>query len=711
MSHALTAKLNPQQAAAVELPAEHALILAGAGSGKTSVLTTRIAWLLSTGQISPSGLLAVTFTNKSAKEMLARITAMLPLNPRGLWVGTFHGLCNRMLRLHHRDAGLPEAFAILDQSEQLGAIKRVLKFLGLDDDKYPPRAVQNYINGHKENGRRAGDVDAFDDYSRQLRLAYEEYEKQCNREGVADFSELLLRCYELLSHKPEIRKHYQERFAHVLIDEFQDTNRLQYAWLKLLAGQHSAIFAVGDDDQSIYAFRGANVGNMVDFQNDYAVKHVIRLEQNYRSHGNILEAANAVISHNTQRLGKELWTQASAGEPIRVFEGASDFEEAQFIVEEAQALIRDGMASSEIAILYRSNAQSRIIEHALFTAGVPYRVYGGLRFFERQEIKHALAYLRLIANPSDDNAFLRVVNFPTRGIGLKSVEAIVDRARLEGCSLWQAACAGASGRGAAALAKFVHLIEAMRNQAEGLPMTEIVDMMLDLSGLLTHYRNDKEGEERVANLEELINAAATFISEDENNLIAFLSHASLEAGDHQAGAHEEALQLMTVHAAKGLEFHAVFLSGLEEGLFPHENSANDRLGLEEERRLMYVAITRARQRLYISLAQSRMLHGQTRYGVASRFLDEIPQDVLKYLNRGYAPSSYSSTTSYAPPVASPKKTTPEHGLSIGMKVEHPKFGVGVVTDHEGGATGNVQVNFAQFGSKWLAVAYAKLKPV
>ncbi|WP_297574593.1 UvrD-helicase domain-containing protein [uncultured Deefgea sp.] len=718
MSHALTAKLNPQQAAAVELPAEHALILAGAGSGKTSVLTTRIAWLLSTGQISPSGLLAVTFTNKSAKEMLSRITAMLPLNPRGLWVGTFHGLCNRMLRLHHRDAGLPEAFAILDQSEQLSAIKRVLKLLTLDDDQYPPRTVQQYINGHKENGRRAADVEAWDDYSRQLKLAYEEYEKQCNREGVADFSELLLRCYELLSYKPEIRAHYQQRFSHILVDEFQDTNRLQYAWLKLLAGQNSAIFAVGDDDQSIYAFRGANVGNMIDFQSDFLVKHVIRLEQNYRSHGNILDAANAVISHNTQRLGKELWTQASAGELIRVFEASSDFEEAQFIVEEAQALIRDGMAASEIAILYRSNAQSRIIEHALFSAGVAYRVYGGLRFFERQEIKHALAYLRLMANPSDDNALLRVINFPTRGIGARSVEAMVEKARLEGCSLWQAACMGAAGRGAAALGKFVGIIDAMRNQIAGLAMTDVVQVMLELSGLLAHYQKDKDGEERVANLAELVNAAATFISEDENNLIAFLSHASLEAGDHQAGEHEEALQLMTVHAAKGLEFNAVFLSGLEEGLFPHENSSKDQASVEEERRLMYVAITRARQRLYLTLAQSRMLHGQTRYGVASRFLDEIPQVLLKYLNRGYAPSSYSSAApssfnaaATAKPVAGPKKSTPEHGLAIGCKVEHPKFGLGVVTDHEGGATGNVQVNFAQHGSKWLAVAYAKLKVV
>jgi DNA helicase-2/ATP-dependent DNA helicase PcrA len=716
MSHPLTEKLNPEQAAAVELPAEHALILAGAGSGKTRVLTTRIAWLLSTGQISPSGLMAVTFTNKSAKEMLSRITSMLPLNPRGLWVGTFHGLCNRMLRLHHRDAGLPEAFAILDTQEQLAAIKRVLKLLNLDDDKYPPRTVQQYINGHKENGRRAGDVDAWDDYSRHLRIAYEEYEKQCNREGVADFSELLLRCYELLSHNAAIRAHYQQRFAHILVDEFQDTNRLQYAWLRLLAGEQGAIFAVGDDDQSIYAFRGANVGNMQDFQRDYAVRHVIRLEQNYRSHGNILDAANAVIANNKQRLGKQLWTDASTGELIRVFEGASDFEESQFIVEEAQTLIREGMPPSDVAILYRSNAQSRIIEHALFSAGVPYRVYGGLRFFERQEIKHALAYLRLIANPSDDNALLRVINFPTRGIGARSVESVQEKARLEGSTLWQAAC-GVGGRSAASIGKFVHMIEAMRNQADGLPMTEIVDMMLDLSGLLEHYKNEKDGEERVANLEELVNAAATFsVEEDQNPLIAFLSHASLEAGDHQAGAHEEALQLMTVHAAKGLEFKAVFLSGLEEGLFPHDNSANDPQGIEEERRLMYVAITRARERLYLTLAQSRMLHGQTRFGVASRFMEEIPQNLLKFLNRGYAPSgyssgsstasSYSANTSYKAPVAN--KSTPAHGLGIGTKVEHHKFGRGIVTDHEGGATGNVQVNFEQHGSKWLAVAYAKL---
>ncbi len=702
MAHPLTLHLNPEQMAAVELPAEHALILAGAGSGKTRVLTTRIAWLLSTGMASPAGILAVTFTNKAAKEMLARLTAMLPLNPRGLWMGTFHGLCNRMLRLHWRDAGLPEAFAILDSQDQLAAIKRVMKAINVDDEKYPPRTVQHYINGHKENGRRAKEVEAWDDYSRTLQTIYLEYERQCQREGVADFAELLLRCYELLQCNTALRAHYQSRFRHILVDEFQDTNRLQYQWLKLFVGEGSALFAVGDDDQSIYAFRGANVGNMQDFQRDFAVRHVIRLERNYRSHGNILDAANAVIARNRNRLGKNLWTEAESGEPIRVFEAATDFEEAEFIVEEARNLMREGVNPTEIAVLYRANAQSRIIEHALFNSGIPYRVYGGLRFFERQEIKHALAYLRLIANPEDDNALLRVINFPARGIGARTLEALQDTARQSGVSLWQAACAGGTGRSAAAVAKFILLVDGLREQTRGLPLPEIVGAMLDVSGLREHYRNEKEGEERVANLDELINAATVFISEDENDLVAFLGHASLEAGEHQAGAGQEALQLMTVHAAKGLEFHAVFLSGMEEGLFPHDNSLGDPNGLEEERRLMYVAITRARRRLYLTLAQSRMLHGQTRFGVASRFMAEIPQDLLRYLNRGYAPATA---------VVAPKASIAEHGLAIGMTVRHPKFGQGVVIDSEGQGKGaNVQVNFRDHGVKWLAVAYAKLQP-
>lgn len=703
MAHPLSLHLNPEQAAAVELPAEHALILAGAGSGKTRVLTTRIAWLLSTGLASPTSILAVTFTNKAAKEMLTRLTSMLPLNPRGLWMGTFHGLCNRMLRLHWREAGLPEAFAILDNQDQLAAVKRVMKANNVDDERYPPRTVQLFINGHKDNGRRADAVEDWDDYSRMLKTIYVEYERQCQREGVADFPELLLRSYELLLRNDALRAHYQGRFRHILVDEFQDTNRLQYQWLKLFTGENNALFAVGDDDQSIYAFRGANVGNMQDFQTDYAVKHIIRLERNYRSHGNILDAANAVIARNRNRLGKNLWTEAESGEPIRIYEAATDFEEAEFIVDEARNLIRDGVNATDIAILYRANAQSRVIEHALFSAGVPYRVYGGLRFFERQEIKHAMAYLRLITNPQDDNALLRIINFPTRGIGGRTIETLQDQARQAGISLWQAACAGAAGRGAAAVVKFVQLIEAMRSQGEGLPLPELVRVMLDLSGLQAHYRLEREGEERLANLDELINAATVFVTEDENDLIAFLAHATLEAGEHQVGAGQDALQLMTVHAAKGLEFHAVFLSGMEEGLFPHDNSLNDPNGLEEERRLMYVAITRARRRLYLTLAQSRMLHGQTRFGVSSRFLAEIPPELLKYLNRGYAPSA---------PMVAKRNETPEHGLIIGMTVEHPKFGQGVVIDAEGEGKGaNVQVNFRDYGPKWLAVAYAKLQPV
>ncbi|WP_148714353.1 UvrD-helicase domain-containing protein [Chitinolyticbacter meiyuanensis] len=704
MTHPLTAYLNPEQAAAVTLPAEHALILAGAGSGKTRVLTTRIAWLLSTGQVSPAGLLAVTFTNKAAKEMLTRITAMMPLNPRGLWIGTFHGLCNRMLRLHYRDCGLPATFVILDSQDQLAAVKRAMKTLNVDEERYPPRTVQQYINGHKENGRRAHDAESWDDYSRTLRLIYAEYEAQCRREGVVDFAELLLASYELLSHNEALREHYRARFRHVLVDEFQDTNRLQYAWLKLLTGEHSALFAVGDDDQSIYAFRGANVGNMQDFQRDFAVRHVIKLEQNYRSHGNILDAANAVIAHNRERLGKELWTSEAAGESIRVYEAASDYEEAHFLVDEITQLHRDGIELGEVAILYRSNAQSRIVEHALVEANLPYRVYGGLRFYERQEIKHALAYLRLIASNDDDNALLRVINFPTRGIGNRTVETIQETARITGVSLWQAACASGSGRSAAAVGRFVQLIESMRQQSSGLPLPDLVSLVLEASGLNGHYRNDKDGEERLANLGELINAAANFVTEDENNLVAFLANASLEGGEHEARPGESAVQLMTVHAAKGLEFHAVFLTGLEEGLFPHDNSAADPKGLEEERRLMYVAITRARRRLYLSLAQSRMLHGQTRYPLASRFLDEIPQELLHFLNRGYAPQGVS-------PARVAKPQDPGHGLAIGMTVQHPKFGVGVVIDHEGGATGNVQVNFRDHGAKWLAVAYAKLQPV
>ncbi len=646
----LLQNLNEQQLAAVTLPSQSALILAGAGSGKTRVLTTRIAWLIQTGQLSPQGVLAVTFTNKAAKEMLTRLAAMLPINVRGMWIGTFHGLCNRMLRAHHRDAGLPATFQILDSADQLGAIKRLLKAGNVDDERYPPRNLQQFINGAKEAGLRAKDVEVNDDYNRKFVELYALYDAQCNREGVCDFAELLLRCYELLDRNEILRQHYQGRFRHILVDEFQDTNKLQYAWLKQLAGASNSIFAVGDDDQSIYAFRGANVGNMADFEREFRVRNLIKLEQNYRSVGHILNAANALIANNARRLGKELWTEAGEGDPVRIYEAQTDGYEAAWLVEEVKGLIAEGHLRSEIAVLYRSNAQSRVLEHALFNAAIPYRVYGGLRFFERAEIKHALAYLRLIENPADDTAFLRVVNFPPRGIGARTLEQLADAARPGNLSLY-AAVGSMGGKGGANLAAFVKLVEALRFETAQLSLAEIVDVVIQRSGLIPHYQNEKEGQERIENLNELVNAAAAFVSEEgytqdapatqanaedsatqiPSPLAAFLSHASLEAGDNQAEAGQDALQLMTVHAAKGLEFHAVFITGLEEGLFPHENSLTEQDGLEEERRLMYVAITRARRRLYVSLAQSRLLHGQTRYGLRSRFLDELPEAAVKWL--------------------------------------------------------------------------------
>ncbi|MEK7737502.1 MAG: UvrD-helicase domain-containing protein, partial [Pseudomonadota bacterium] len=652
----LLSGLNPEQLSAVTLPSQHALILAGAGSGKTRVLTTRIAWLISTNQAGPHSILAVTFTNKAAKEMLTRLSAMLPINTRGMWIGTFHGLCNRLLRAHYREAGLPQLFQILDQADQLSAIKRLLKSLNVDDEKFPPRELQHFINAQKEQGHRASAVEAWDGFSRQRVELYDAYERQCQREGVVDFAELLLRSHELLERHEILRRHYQERFRHILVDEFQDTNKLQYRWLKLLAGGGASMFAVGDDDQSIYGFRGAEVGNMRDLEREFQVAKVIRLEQNYRSHGNILDAANAIIKHNATRLGKNLWTEAGSGEPIRVFESLSDLDEARWIVEEIKALARDGHARAEVALLYRSNAQSRVLEHALFNAGLPYRVYGGLRFFERQEIKHALAYLRLIANPDDDTAFARVVNFPTRGIGNRTLEQLADAAKAQGGSL-HAAIAQLNGKAHTSLSAFAQLIVRMREGSAGLPLPEVVDHVLELSGLLEHYRNEKEGQDRLANLDELINAAASFVAEEgsreplevgaeeQGELASFLAHAALEAGEHQAGDSDDAVQLMTVHSAKGLEFNVVFVSGLEEGLFPHENavlevpSGAQEKGLEEERRLMYVAVTRARQRLYLSFAQTRMLHGQTRYNLPSRFFDEIPAALLKWLTPKFKAST------------------------------------------------------------------------
>ena len=827
--------LNPEQSAAVLLPPEHALILAGAGSGKTRVLTTRIAWLLQTGQISPGGLMAVTFTNKAAREMLTRLSALLPLNVRGMWIGTFHGLCNRLLRAHWKLAHLPQTFQILDTQDQLSAIKRLCKQLNIDEERFPPKQTQWFINDCKEEGLRPHAVDARDADTRRKVDIYEHYEAQCQREGVVDFAELMLRSYELLRDNDPVREHYQRRFRHVLIDEFQDTNRLQYAWIKQLCGAHSAVFAVGDDDQSIYAFRGARVGNMADFVREFQVRHQIKLEQNYRSCGAILDTANELISHNRNRLGKNLRTDQGAGEPVRVVESTSDFAEAQWLVEEIKQLLRDGRDGdgqvgvaqrSEVAVLYRSNAQSRVLETALFNAGLPYRVYGGLRFFERAEIKHALAYLRLLENPNDDTSFLRVVNFPPRGIGARSIEQLQDAARAASSSLHDAV-PQVTGKPGVTLGGFVAKIDALRAQTQGLNLREIIELMLAESGLLEHFRAERDGADRVENLEELVNAAESFVMQegfgrdavarpDEANgttamvrlsdaagmnsparsgdaassaatdnpnatsdvwptasaqstastgelsrqalmtnqdtgetlspLVAFLTHAALEAGDNQAQAGQDAIQLMTVHAAKGLEFDCVFITGLEEGLFPHENSLSSSDGLEEERRLMYVAVTRARRRLYLSHSQTRMLHGQTRYNIRSRFFDEMPEHTLKWLSpkgglpaqrwgadggferrnersggwQDWAGSTASASTQRTsgygsaslPARSAAAAEGPNAWVRSGIQVFHTKFGEGTVLALEGsGEDARAQVNFPRHGVKWLALSVAKLTPV
>ena len=807
-------KLNPEQRAAVTLPSESALILAGAGSGKTRVLTTRIAWLLQTGQVSPGGLLAVTFTNKAAKEMLLRLSAMLPVNVRGMWIGTFHGLCNRFLRLHFKQANLPQSFQILDTQDQLSAIKRLCKQFNVDEERYPPKQLQWFIAGCKEDGLRAKDVVQThrtpDEALKKKIELYQLYEDQCQREGVVDFGELMLRSYELLRDSAPLREHYQRRFRHILIDEFQDTNKLQYAWIKMFAGHtrpdgaggntlpgngvfeaaDNTVFAVGDDDQSIYAFRGARVGNMADFVREFDVRHQIKLEENYRSYSNILDSANELISHNTRRLGKNLRTAQGPGEPVRVLEYASDLDEARGMVDEMRQLVAsENLKRTEIAVLYRSNAQSRVIETALFNAGMPYRVYGGLRFFERAEIKHALAYLRLLESPNDDTSFLRVVNFPPRGIGARSLEQLQDAAQAAGCSLHDAVST-VGGKAGTLLGGFVAGLDVLREQTSGLTLREIIELVLAHSRLLEHYKADREGADRVENLEELVNAAESFVTQegfgrdavamplDEwqagsgpapnppfavastpagmasasadgdpafeatgetlSPLAAFLTHAALESGDNQAQAGQDAVQLMTVHASKGLEFDCVFITGLEEGLFPHENAQSDRDGLEEERRLMYVAITRARQRLYLSFSQTRMLHGQTRYNLRSRFLDELPEAALKWITpkrqgfgSGFATTSIANndrqtggnrtfgrdfSPASSPALALPPQKAsgagPNGWVKSGAKVFHNKFGEGDVVSLEGsGDDARAQVRFARHGVKWLALSVAKLTPV
>ncbi|QFY89471.1 DNA helicase II [Magnetovirga frankeli] len=713
VSHLLDG-LNDAQRQAITLPPGGALVLAGAGSGKTRVLVHRIAWLLEVEQARPWSILAVTFTNKAAREMQQRIQQLLGRPTLGMWVGTFHGLAHRLLREHWQAAGLPQEFQILDSDDQFRLVKRVIRALDIDPDKWPPRQMQWWINGQKDEGLRPQHLDADNPHQKRLIQIYSEYQATCERGGLVDFAELLLRALELLRDNQAIREHFRDRFQHILVDEFQDTNAIQYGWLRLIAGNQNRLFVVGDDDQSIYGWRGARVENIQDFQRQYPDAELIRLEQNYRSSGNILAAANAVIEHNSGRLGKNLWTEDSEGEPIRIYEAYNGVDEARFVVERIQHYVEQGLARRECAILYRSNAQSRLFEETLMQMGMPYRVYGGLRFFERAEIKDGLAYLQLLSNRHNDASFERVVNLPTRGIGNRTLDAVRAHARAFGCSLWQASAelirgGQMSARAANALRGFLDLIEELAANSAELELHERTAHCLHGSRLIEHHKNSKDGkgQDRVENLEELVAAAKQFglghNPEQGDALFAFLSHAALEAGEGQADPYEDCVQLMTLHSAKGLEFPLVFMVGMEEGLFPHSLSSEDPSRLEEERRLCYVGMTRAMRRLFLCQAENRQLYGKETYPLPSRFLREIPRGLVEEVRNRARVSR---------PAFTDDRDLDSVGFQLGQRVRHPKFGEGVVLNAEGqGGKARIQINFETAGSKWLMTAYANLEPL
>jgi DNA helicase-2/ATP-dependent DNA helicase PcrA len=713
-------ELNPAQREAVSASSGHYLVLAGAGSGKTRVLTHRIGWLNEVVGVPAHGIFAVTFTNKAAAEMRSRVEQLLRNGSRGMWVGTFHGLAHRLLRMHWQEAGLPESFQVLDADDQLRLVKRVHADLELDEGRFPPRQSVWWINAQKDEGRRPKHIQVAggDFFTKNLLRVYEEYEVRCQRAGLVDFAEILLRAHELWLEHPPLLHHYQQRFRQLLIDEFQDTNSIQYAFVRVLAGETGQVFVVGDDDQSIYGWRGAKVENMQRFLRDYSGAQTIRLEQNYRSSGNILAAANAVIAHNPERLGKNLWTADGEGEAIDLYAAYNEVDEARFVIERIRAHIRAGGRAGDCALLYRSNAQSRALEEQLVQVGLPYRVYGGQRFFERAEIKDALAYLRLIANRDDDPGFERAVNTPTRGIGDRTLDEVRRLAREKSISLWAAAQALAKGTALAARARnallgFIALIEALQEETAGMELHEQFDCMLLRSGLRTHYAAESKGQldSRTDNLDELVSVASRFerrddeASETMSELVAFLSYASLEAGEGQAEAGEDGVQLMTLHSAKGLEFPLVFLTGMEEGMFPSSRSLEESGRLEEERRLAYVGLTRAREKLVLSYAESRRLHGMEMLGTPSRFLREIPANLLREVRPKVSVSRpvYSNGFAEAPSVGA---------LRLGQRVSHASFGAGIVIDSEGSGThARVQVNFENAGTKWLVLAYANLAPI
>ena len=730
VSHILDS-LNDEQRNAVANPSQHLLVLAGAGSGKTRVLVHRIAWLLEAEQASPYSILAVTFTNKSAREMRGRIEALMANSFAGMWVGTFHGLAHRLLRTHWKEAGLVQDFQILDGDDQLRLVKRINRSLKIDEDKWPAKQCQWYINAQKDEGLRSGNIDHFeDDYTKTVLKVYKAYEEACDRGGMIDFGEILLRAHELWLKNPRVLEHYQRRFKHILVDEFQDTNSIQYAWLRVLAGTQNQLMVVGDDDQSIYGWRGAKIENIQQFNVDFSEADTVRLEQNYRSTSTILKAANKLISNNQSRLGKNLWTEDGDGEQISLYEAFNEQDEARFIVDRLQDWFNNGNRRSDAAILYRSNAQSRELEDALLRMGMPYRIYGGHRFYERLEIKNALAYLRLVINRDDDTAVERVINVPTRGIGGRTIEQVRSVAREENCSLWQACakCVNESlmtSRASNAVLSFLELIDELSLACGELELAEKAEHIVNHTGLIQHH--EKEGGEkaraRIENLEELVTAANNFddpdIDEDfdlKSNafLSAFLDKAALDAGETQADESEDAVQLMTLHSAKGLEFHLVFLAGMEEGLFPHKMSMNNIAGLEEERRLCYVGITRARTKLYMSHAESRRLHGDVNLCRPSRFISEIPNELLDEIRMKSSVSRPSFGTTRIGSRVSSKLSgdieVPETDLSLGQRVVHGKFGEGVILNYEGqGPNARVQVNFDAVGSKWLVLSYAKLE--
>lgn len=712
-------ELNDKQREAVAAPNQNMLVLAGAGSGKTRVLVHRIAWLIEVEKLSPYGVLAVTFTNKAAKEMRGRVERLMGNSLNNMWMGTFHGLAHRLLRLHYEEARLPQNFTILDSDDQYRLVKRLIKALNLDEKHWPPKQVQWYINSNKDEGLRAAKVETFNDPTQQkMRDIYQAYEDACQRSGLVDFAELLLRCFETLRDNSSLKKHYQQRFRAILVDEFQDTNNIQYAWLKLLATKDNNMMIVGDDDQSIYGWRGANVRNIQHFLDDFPNAQTIRLEQNYRSTSNILSAANAVINHNSGRLGKELWTDGEDGNKIALYAGFNEVDEARFIVSRIKDFHEQGASLTECAILYRNNAQSRVLEEALLHQRLPYRIYGGLRFFERQEIKDALSYLRLISNPVDDAAFERVVNTPARGLGDKTLANIREYARENNLAMWQAGRnmlmeKRLSGRAANALTSFFDSIDNMTKDTAELPLHEQADTVIKQSGLYAMYQAEKgdKAQARIENLQELVTAVKQFEipqdAEEMTPLAAFLAHASLEAGEAQADADQDAVQLMTIHTAKGLEFPLVVLAGVEEGMFPSSMSNEEPDRLEEERRLAYVGMTRAMQQLIITYAETRRLYGQDKYHTISRFVREIPTDFIEEIrlrsqvaqpmnNRFSQQASHDSFV--------------DTGFSLGQRVMHTKFGQGTVLNYEGsGEHGRVQVHFDDVGSKWLMLAYAKLE--